>query len=194
MKEYKDKNIEIENEAFDRYLLNIRLLEEVFAVNPKLGEPVSTEDELEGKNESVISELKMKLRADPIRSENIRDRMGFIIHGGLRKLKNETPTGNEEAELANRPKKARYSSLLELNKKLSNARTAEDLKSCQLLKDQLFSRPDMLSEQSEHFENNKPEQKFGSSLLKWFGPVAINQEALSHIDAQFSSLKQIEHL
>lgn len=183
MKEYNDRNIVIENEAFDRYLHNIGLLEEVFAVNSKLEEPVSNEDE------SMLSKLKMKLRADPTRTENFRDRIRFIVNNGLRKLKSETPTGNnEESELVNRPKKARYSNLLELNKKLSTARTNDDLKSCQLLKTQIFNR-------LENIEDVKnPEQKSQSSPSKWFTTITVNQEALSHIDAQFSSLQEIENL
>lgn len=182
LKEYNDRNIEIENEAFDRYLHNIGLLEEVFAVNSKLEEPVSNEDE------SMISKLKMKLRADSTRTENFRDRIRFIVNG-LRKLKSETPTGiNEESELVNRPKKARYTNLLELNKKLSTARTNDDLKSCELLKTQIFNR-------HENVEDAKtPEQKSQSSPSKWFTTNTINQEALSHIDAEFSSLEEIGNL
>lgn len=174
LKEYKDRNIEIENEAFDRYLQNINILEEIFAVNFKSEDPV--EDELQGKAETMISKMKMKLRADPIRTENLRDRMRFIVNNGLRKLKSETPNSNEEQpEPVN--KKARYSSLVELNKKLTNARTDEDLKTCQLLKAQLF---------------NRPGQKSQSSASKWFCTITIDEELLSKIDAQFTSIDKIE--
>ncbi|PWA43006.1 hypothetical protein CTI12_AA539920 [Artemisia annua] len=197
LKEYKERNIEIENEAFDRYLHNITLLEDVFAVNSNLEEPAK--DDLEGKCETLISELKMKLRADPVRTENFRDRMRFTVNNALRKLKSETPTGNEETELVNRPKKARYASLVELNKKLNNARTDEDVKSCKLLKAQLFNQSDNKAEQSENIKtpdqhDGKPEQKSGSSLSNWFSTITIDQGELSHIDAQFSSLKAIENL
>ncbi|GJX70061.1 hypothetical protein Tco_0307232 [Tanacetum coccineum] len=197
LKEYKERNIEIENEAFDRYLHNITLLEDVFAVNSKLEEPAK--DDLEGKCGTLISELKMKLRADPVRTENFRDRMRFTINNALRKLKCETPTGNDETELVNRPKKARYSSLVELNKKLSNARTDEDLKSCKLLKAQLFNQSDSKAEQPENIKtpdqhDGKPEQKSGSLPSNWFSTITIDLGELSNIDAQFSSLEAIENL
>ncbi|KAI3823812.1 hypothetical protein L1987_05255 [Smallanthus sonchifolius] len=189
LKEYEDRNIEIENEAFDRYLQNITLLEEVFAKYE------STEDKSEeGKSETMISNLKTKLRADPIRSENLREKLRFIVNNGLRNFKTETPTGTEETEHANMPKKARYSSLVELNKKLSSARTHEDLKSCQLLKARLLSQPERSVEEFENIEDGKPEQKSENYQSKWFSPVTVNQEALSHIDAQFSSLDGIEQL
>lgn len=176
---------------------NIILLEDVFSVNSKLEEPAK--DDPEGKCETLISELKMKLRADPVRTENFRDRMRFTVNNALRKLKSETPTGNEETELVNRPKKARYASLVELNKKLSNTRTDEDVKSCKLLKAQLFNPSDSKAEQSENIKtpnqhDGKPEQKSGSSLSKWFCTITIDQGELSHIDAQFSSLEDIENL
>ncbi|KAI3791009.1 hypothetical protein L2E82_04525 [Cichorium intybus] len=159
LKEYKDRNIEIENESFNRYLQNIGLLEDVFALNSNLGE-----------NEMMVSKLKI------IETENFRDRMKFIVNNSLKNLETETQetTG---------PKKARYTELLELNKKLTNARTEEDLKSCQLLKAQLFNRP-------ENIEDVKPEQ--GS--LKWFGTVTIDQEALGHVDERFNGIKEIEQL
>ncbi|GJW60705.1 hypothetical protein Tco_0110040 [Tanacetum coccineum] len=193
--DYKERNIEIDNEAFDRYLHNITLLEDVFAVNSKLEEPAK--DDLEGKCGTLISELKMKLRADPVRTENFRDRMRFTVNNALRKLKCETPTGNDETELVNRPKKARYSSLVELNKKLSNARTDEDLKSFKLLKAQLFNQSDSKAEQPENIKtpdqhDGKPEQKSESLPSNWFS--TIDQGELSNIDAQYSSLEAIENL
>lgn len=159
MKEYKDRNMEIENESFDRYLKNISLLEDVFALNSNL----------EGENETMVSKLKI------IRSENLRDRMRFIVNNGLKNLETETQETNTTG-----PKKARYSGLVELNKKLTNARTTEDLKSCRLLKSQLLNRP----------EDAEPEQKSS----KWFTTVTINQEALGHIDDRFNGLKEIQQL
>ncbi|KAM0043743.1 hypothetical protein Hdeb2414_s0010g00344831 [Helianthus debilis subsp. tardiflorus] len=188
LKEYEERNIEIENEAFDRYLQNITLLEEVFTKYKS-----TDEDGMEqGKSATMILNLKTRLRANPIRSENLRDKLRFIINNGLRNLKTETPTGNEETEHASTPKKARYSTLVELNKKLSSARTHEDLKSCQLLKARLSNQPERIVEEYENIEHDKPEQKSENYRSKWYSPVTINHEALGHIDAQFSSLEEIE--
>ncbi|PWA53691.1 hypothetical protein CTI12_AA442600 [Artemisia annua] len=198
LKEYKDRNIEIENEAFDRYLHDIGLLEEVFVVRSKSEEP--TKDDQEGKSETQISNLKMKLRTDLIGTQNLRDRMRFITNNALRKLKIKTPTGYEEPELVSRPKKARQSNLVELNKKLSTVRTDEDLKSCKLLKSQLSSRSKSKGEQSENINtpdqqhDGRPEQKSESSRSNWFSTITIDQRALSHIDAQLSALEVIEYL
>ncbi|KAL8226721.1 hypothetical protein R6Q57_016553 [Mikania cordata] len=164
-------------------------LEEVFAKHE------SSEDEsVEAKRDTVLSNLKTKLRADLIRAENLREKLRFIVNNGLRSFKTETPTGNEETEHANTPKKARYSSLIELNKKLSSARTREDLKSCQLVKARLFSQPEQSVDEFDNTEGGKPEQKSENYPSKWFSLVTINQQDLSHIDTQISSLDEIEHL
>lgn len=158
-------------------------MEEIF------GKYGSTED-----TETVISNMKTKLRAVPIRTENLREKLKFIITNGLRNLKTETPTGNEETEHDDMPKKARYSTLVELNKKLSSARTCEDLKSCQQLKARLFNQPEQSIEEFENIEDGKMEQKTEKYPSKWFSSVTVGREAIGHIDAHFSSLVEIEHL
>ncbi|XP_076910854.1 uncharacterized protein LOC143568634 [Bidens hawaiensis] len=182
LKDYEDRNIEIENEASARYLRNVTLLEEVFAKYE------STED-----TETTISNMKTKLRVDPIRSENLREKLRFIITEGLRNLKAETPTGNEETKDYNVLKKARYSSLVELNNNLSSVQTCEDLKACRLLKVHLFSQPKQSVEEFEN-EDGKLEQKTENHSSKRFSSVTISQEAVGRIDAQFSSFDEIEHL
>ncbi|XP_076926593.1 uncharacterized protein LOC143589835 [Bidens hawaiensis] len=183
LKEYEDRNIEIENESSARYLQNVTLLEEVFAKYE------STED-----TETTISNLKTKHRADPIRSENLREKLRFIITEGLRNLKTETPIGNEETEDYNVLKKARYSSLIELNSNLSSAQTCEDLNACRLLKVRLFSQPKQSVEEFVNLEDGKAEQMTENYSSKRFSSVTVSQEAIGHIDAQFTSFDGIEHL
>ncbi|KAL4590953.1 hypothetical protein LXL04_003900 [Taraxacum kok-saghyz] len=156
LKEYKDMNMEMENKSFDRYLQNITLLEDVFA--------------LKGDNRMMVSKLKF------LKTENMRDRMSFIVNNSLKELETET-----EAHENIGPKKARYSGFMELNKKLTNARNDEDLKSCRLLKPQLFKR---------RLENTEYEQKSS----KWVNTVTIDQEALAHIDQLFNGLNEIDQL
>ncbi|GKA08462.1 putative transcription factor SRS family protein [Tanacetum coccineum] len=47
-------------------------------------------DDLEEKCGTLISKLKMELRADPVRTKNFRNRMTFTVNNALRKLKCET--------------------------------------------------------------------------------------------------------
>ncbi|CAK7356231.1 unnamed protein product [Dovyalis caffra] len=221
MKEFKDRNIEVENEAFDRYMYNISLLEEVFSL--KSFREGSTEDgsfssnhdhasaeaDTEGK---MVSEQKLKLRSNPSRTENFRKRLQQIVDGGLKKLqKVELNNGsvNNQNELDKRPEKAkslraeRASALSDLIDRLNKARNEEDLKSCLEMKAQLYSQQmgsrtetkgvEVLKEQTAR-KDLAPQKELDYFSQKLFRTVEIDHEALTSIDAHFSSLEKIEDL
>ncbi|CAK9172628.1 unnamed protein product [Ilex paraguariensis] len=86
LKEYKESNIEVENDAFDCYMHNFSLLEEVFFTNstPSVHteEGHSTENSnsvVEDTNDRSIAGLKSKLRSSPIRTANFRKQMQNIV-------------------------------------------------------------------------------------------------------------------
>lgn len=235
LKEYRDRNIEAENDAFDRYMQNVSLLEEVFAVSSTLEEPkkyaspvsnpdhnsenndemISNPDPSSEQNNEMISRLKLKLRLDRDRTENVRERVQYIVDQGLRKLKNLDTRDtiydlSDEAELIKRPKKAKYSraeravALRDLSDKLSKARNEEDLKSCREMKAQLFDTRKGASggetgdietlKQQDASTDESHEHQSGYSPPKWFSTITIDQDALNLIDARFSSLEEIEDL
>ncbi|KAG4927382.1 hypothetical protein JHK85_053868 [Glycine max] len=89
IKEYKERNVEVENEAFDRYMQNVDLLEEVLAVK-SLDENVpsaleSNPTRMES-NEAMIPGLKLQLRSNSMRSDGLRMRIQQIVDEGLKKL------------------------------------------------------------------------------------------------------------
>ncbi|KAH1194151.1 Chloride channel protein CLC-f [Glycine max] len=89
IKEYKERNVEVENEAFDRYMQNVDLLEEVLAVK-SLDENVpsaleSNPTTMES-NEAMIPGLKLQLRSNSMRSDGLRMRIQQIVDEGLKKL------------------------------------------------------------------------------------------------------------
>lgn len=149
----------MENEAFDRYMQNISLLEEVFSVKSILEE--SNEDEssisnpnstsVEEDSEMMISGLKLKLRSNPTRSENFRSRIEQIVDQGLEKFQNcelnddDNDELNDHSELEKSPKKAKFwcsekaSALSDIIDKLNKARSEEDPKSYLKLKSQLYN-------------------------------------------------------
>ncbi|KAJ4712585.1 putative Electron carrier/iron ion-binding protein [Melia azedarach] len=222
LKEYRDRNVEAENEAFDRYMQNICLLEEVFSVKSILDG--SNEDEssmanpasnsVEEESEMMISGPKLKLRSNPIRSENSRKRMQQLIDRGLKKLQSELNDEdndiNDQNESEKSPKKAKFwwseraSALNDIIDKLNKARTDEDPKSYTKLKSQLRNlhiqsidtetQKDMVSEEQTE-KNDVPSRKeSGYVLPKLLTTTEIDQETLSSIDAHFSSLEKIEDL
>lgn len=223
LKEFRDRNIEAENEAFDRYMRNVSLLEEVFSVNSALDEGIddgssamTSGRSADDSTDVLITRLKAKLRSDPVRKENLRKRMQYIVDQGIKALGKLEPIdttgdagdpddmGNETKRV--KPQQAeRASALNELIDKVNKARNEEDLKSCFDLKSQLFNRSgttvstpgsDIIKENDEQATQNdvSPEPKSRYSSRKWFSTTTIDQESLCQIDSWFSSLEDVEEL
>ncbi|XP_012447182.1 uncharacterized protein LOC105770502 [Gossypium raimondii] len=221
LKEFKDRNIEIENDAFDRYMQNISLLEEVFSTKPvqdgsdedEESKPSSTSQEDEAL--AMTSGLKLALRSNPVRSDNTRKRILQIVDQGIKKLQKSEPNNgatdpDDQNKLDNRLKKAkplwveRSSMLSDIMDKLNKARNEEDIKSCLEMKAQLYNQitmstpteikdSDTLNEQD--IKNNRTPGKVANyPMPKLFASMEIDQETLNKVDAHFSSLEQIEDL
>ncbi|KAF9623743.1 hypothetical protein IFM89_005250 [Coptis chinensis] len=161
LKEYKERNIEAENEAFDRYMQNVNLLEEAFLVNSSpersIADELSVPDPISANKEEdtrrILLGLKAQLRSNPRRVETFRKRVQDIVDQGLRKLgrsvNDDEETGNasdlDGLKEAKRLKSTtslraeRVSAIDELIDKLNKARNEDDLQSCLQMKSQLFN-------------------------------------------------------
>ncbi|MCD7466055.1 hypothetical protein HAX54_002405 [Datura stramonium] len=210
LKEYRDSNIAAENEAFDRYMQNVGLLEEVFAVNSaqdEKNEDGSTEDD----NEAMINQLKLQLRSDPARIENTRKRMQYVVDQGLRKLESgDNATDLSDLDALGKKKKAKTAqaehvvALTDLIDKLNKARNEEDLKACWEMKSQLFNQPKREKQAESDDAEASIEQSSNASVLptipsghsqpKWFSTATIDDEELQRLNAEFDSLEDIEEL
>jgi len=211
----------VENEAFDRYMQNIGLLEEVFSVKSILEDSVENESSvsnpnptsMENNREMMVSGLKLQLRSNSIRTDNFRRRIQQIVDQGLKKLQEpELDDGvndlSDQDEPKEGPKKAkswktqRALAISDLIDKLNKARNEEDLRSCLDMKFQLFNRD--TSNQTEiedadpkdqipqnDYEHSKELQYSSKKLIS---NTEIDQETLNRIDEHFSSLEQIEDL
>ena len=216
LKEYKEANIEAENEAFDRYMQNINLLKEVFDVNSERPD----EDEIlasnppttSGEKKELISEMKVILRSNPMRSDTFRKRIRQTIDQGLSKLKTnnaiEEPNSlDKDAESA--PKAAKNcstletSALTELNYKLNRARNEDDLKLCIQMRLDINSQQkisqEMKTDSSVVMEEHTAPSKLPSAPecdfpLKMVKSREIDQDVLSKMDFHFSSIEEIEDL
>ncbi|KAF5735101.1 hypothetical protein HS088_TW15G00601 [Tripterygium wilfordii] len=217
IKEYKDRNIEIENEAFDRYMQNISMLEEVFSVEPMLegspedGSPLLDTSATEHEVEKKYLGQKSELRSSTMRSDKLRRRIQQIVNQGLRKLQEcemneEVDDTNNKNEHDRKPKKMkswraeRFTALSELLDKLDKARSNEDLKACLEMKSQL---PDLLAKSMETETKEDAEvPKNDSGKTGWspriegklFRAIEIDQETLNSVNRHFSSLEEIEDL
>ncbi|KAM2285324.1 hypothetical protein ACFX1S_037934 [Malus domestica] len=224
LKEYKERNIEVENEAFDRYMQNVTLLEEVFSVKSITEESIGdgsaisnydTTSTMEDETEAMVSGLKLKLRSNPMRTNNFRKRIQQVVDEGLKKLqKREFDDGGKKSSgpngLDKGPQKEetwwaeRASALGDLIDKLNKARNEEDLKACLELKSQLFSEHKLTSRsESEDADITKkqtakndpdPQKEWNCLFPKVISTTEIDQETLKSVDAHFSTLEQIEGL
>ncbi|XP_055821150.1 uncharacterized protein LOC129889751 isoform X2 [Solanum dulcamara] len=213
LKEYRDGNIAAENEAFDRYVQNVGLLEEVFAVNSAEDEK-NEDDSTEDDNEAMINRLKLQLRSDPVRIENTRKRMQYVIDQGLRKVRKleagDNATDLNDLDALGKKKKAKtaeaehVAAFTDLMDKLNKARNEEDLKICWEMKSQLFNQPkkekQAESEDAETYieqslkDSVPPTMPWGHSQPKWFSTATVDDEELCQLNEEFDSLEDIEEL
>ncbi|KAL1354447.1 hypothetical protein AAHE18_05G043100 [Arachis hypogaea] len=218
LKEYKERNIELENETFDRYMQNIDLLEEVLAVK-SMEDNVSSESEsnassMEANNDLMITKLKLQIRSNSVGSDAARMRMQQIVDRGLKKLKMSAVNGAATEALSEDPNNTsgaakslrteRLSAISDLIDKINKARSEEDLKSCLEIKSQLFNMDggsSIVDPQPQDNETHGKEIDQGDStsgeeleysLPKLVGTTDIDQETLNTIDNHFSSLEYLE--
>ncbi|KAL8101702.1 uncharacterized protein LOC141687010 isoform X2 [Apium graveolens] len=219
VQEYKDQNIELENEAFDRYMRNVGLLEEVFNVKSTSDGPMkdggsptsemnttSAEDE----RQKEIAEIKMILRSEPTRAENFRNRIQCAVDEALKKLqKSEAPDGGAESieqdEFVTGPEKKkfrRHEEMAALIDKINKARNEEDLKVCIEMKNELFGKQ---TETTEAEPESAPvpipldsddvvKPQFADPPLKWFTVKHADAEEIERMNKLFDSMEDIEEL
>ncbi|KEH31585.1 putative transcription factor STY-LRP1 family [Medicago truncatula] len=214
LKEYKERNVDAENEAFDRYMQNVDLLEEVLSVKQS-DEDVSSASEANQtsteNSEVMIPGLKLQLRSNSTRSDGVRIRIKKTVDDGLKKLKCavDGDSNNEEidevSESSNKRKRTeKLSAISDLLDKINKARSEEDLQSCLEVKLQLFNS-DEDSAMVQHTDNEMhqnqtaegdavPAKELDYSLPKLVGSSEIDQETLNIIDKHFSSLEYVEQL
>lgn len=222
MKEFRDRNIEAESEAFDLYMQNVGLLEEVFLVNSEFDDQIQDEQasrvnsSFDGeKTERMVHGLKLKLRSNPVRTDNFRKRIQYIVDQGLkrvRKLELIDGTG-ELSDTEGRGRTAKKIKSLQCEKaialsdliyKLNKARNEDDLKACWEMASQIFRWNTKMSQtepgeflvcrEKDPKDDSSTEQESCIFPPKWVNPTTIDQEALCGIDAQFSILEEIEDL
>ncbi|CAA7026554.1 unnamed protein product [Microthlaspi erraticum] len=185
LKEYKDRNIEVENEAFDRYMSNVNLLEEAFS----LASVPEEEDPGAAASERLVSELKLRLRSNSARTESFKKRIAETVKAGLMKVKRTKFGGrsDDQDEIKRRIKRSKLdektSAMSEVIDKVNKARTEEDLKSCVEMKTKLCGH---VSSSNEASSSEKNKLLHGDKRL-----VEISEEALQKIEEHFQSCDQV---
>ncbi|KAL1212993.1 hypothetical protein V5N11_026122 [Cardamine amara subsp. amara] len=183
LKEYKDRNIEVENEAFDRYMSNVNLLEEAFSFT-SVPEAAASERNNE---EITVSQVILRLRSNSARTESFKKRITETVKAGLLKLQKPVfgSSSDDQDEIQKQIKRQKReeksSALNEIIDKLNKARTEEDLKSCLEMKSKLYG----------HVSSNAASEK-NKVLLGIARKVEINEEALERIGEDLQSFDKVD--
>ncbi|XP_054793486.1 uncharacterized protein LOC129299072 [Prosopis cineraria] len=211
LKEYTERDIEVENDAFDRYMQNVVLLEEVLSVESlEDNSPSALVFNLTstGNSEMMIPWLNLLLRSNSTRSDSVRNRIRQIVDEGLKKLLKCAVNGDVEEpnEASKRPKilrTERLSDISDLCDKINKARNEDDLKSCLGMKSQLInldegSRKPEFEDKETHKQTVEGDLASAEELDYFLPKLAvageIDQETLNNIDKHFGSLEHVDQL
>ncbi|CAD5194433.1 unnamed protein product [Musa acuminata subsp. malaccensis] len=218
LREHFEQNIEAENEALDRYMENVDLLEETLSIMEGT-EPGHQTRFGPSSSENLVSEIKMKLKADSERVAVLRERIWDLIDQKLSKLRDakfihvdsstyvDDLDDHEECQRSKKTMKWRHersAAMTHLINKLSRAESDEDLRSCLDMKSQLSDQMDIVADASSNLRSENQlmtKQESESvvtlsfhSLSKMSATVYVDEDTLGNIKAQFSSLSQIAEL
>lgn len=219
LREHIEGNIDVENEAFKRYLYNVSLLEEAFSTSDEL---YTLEDVSEEKIQKLVISMKVNLKSNPRRVDAIRKRIRNIVNEKLTKLQESEHISDNISVSVNddeldaymdlkRPKKLdenRVEKTIETDNvidKLNKARNKDDLISCMEMKSQLFGHSknetfklsnDKCAEDDQIGMKKEFDGAVDSSfaLPKLCTVVHINQDLISDIDGAISWAPQLAEL
>lgn len=211
LKEHIEGNIESENEAFDRYMWNVSLLEESFSTEGLVSDdPAAAEITSEEKFQKLVDAMKVKLRSNSEKVDSCRKRIRSLVEQQLQNLKERSVVGEDGLPYADevdaskglkRPRSEgelraeRNTAFSDLVDKLSKARNEDDYKSCLEMKHQLLNQseaqaadiPSELDAEElpacKHEPDDAPVVSY--SLPKLYTVIQIGEEAMAKIDAEF---------
>ncbi|XP_078441794.1 electron carrier/iron ion-binding protein [Wolffia australiana] len=196
LKEHNDREIEVEDEAFDRYMKNVTLLEETFSAGAIEDETSLAPETCSSKDrfKKLVTGMKTRLESNDETANAFRDELREVVGKGLRTLKQfeeaaEVDGDNvrdSSAEFKRQRKlmKARFqrtAAVEDLIDKMIKARTEDDLKSC------LEAKLQMYNQDSDDDAASKEEPR-RLSIIK------VDEDHLSNVDKEFSSVGQLVEL
>ncbi|URE32667.1 hypothetical protein MUK42_01678 [Musa troglodytarum] len=209
LREHFERDIEVENEAFERYMQNVNLLEETFSIMQGT-EPGDQTALVAGSSEKLVSEIKMKLKSNSERAESFQERTRNLINQKLCELQkgefisDDCSTNDDDLDDHREFKRSRQimkwrhhrnSTVDDVINKLNKAHSEEDLRACMDLKLQ-YTSDNLTSE-----DHSTPKQEsadetalsFRSPPKMWM-TAHVDQDTLANINTQFSSLSSIAEL
>lgn len=169
---------------------NVNLLEEAFSFTSVPDEEIHGAAASEqNKEESIVSELKLRLRSNSARTESFKKRIAETVKAGLVKLKRPDigSSSDDQDEIKRRIKRSKWeekgSALNDIIDKLNKARTEEDLKSCLEMKSKLCGQVSSTATSEEN-------KVFPDTVRE----VEMSEDALRRIAESLQSFDRVEML
>ncbi|XP_072963728.1 uncharacterized protein [Typha angustifolia] len=219
LRQHIQENIEAENEAFERYMQNVCFLEEAFKVPPKADDQAAAAAAYsEDRIQMLTAEMKVRLKANSVKEERFRERIGNMLDQKLNKLREREHANDEDTSSCHdvdfqrelkslkevKQRVERTAAISDLLNKLNRARSEDDLRSCLDIRCQLFNQSgrnaiDALNnlnagEPSAGKQGLEALKRITCSLPTVPASFDVDQDTLSSIDMEFSSLSQIAEL
>ncbi|KAE8815386.1 hypothetical protein D1007_07232 [Hordeum vulgare] len=211
LKEHMQGDIDVENEAYDRYTQNIGLLEETFYLKEDSGGEHETEaTNSEEMMEIMVSEAKVRLKSDCANAAGFKERIATVLDQKLKKLQERNSAYEDDnssdqnlddhkklVKLNIKQQTARNAKTNELLGKLTKAQSEDDLKPCLNIMAQLFGKETASSSMSTSNKSSDQESTPATapsySFPKLTTRVEVDENMMSKIN-EFSSLSQVVQL
>jgi hypothetical protein len=216
LREHMQGDIDDENEAYERYTQNVRLLEETFYpmedadVEPEAEAPSSDEERMD----LLVSEAKVRLKSDNEIADRFKERVAAILDQKLKKLLQSQSADEDDklsdpdqddhlnpAKFSAKQKAGRSASLNELLGKLTRARSEDDLKPCRDLIEQLFGKEKGSStDRPAGVEMEQRDQESAAAVARPYSVpelcarMEVDEDFAAKISDEFSSLSQVAQL
>jgi len=154
LREHMQGDIDLENEAYDRYTQNIGLLEETFYLTEDAsGEHETEATSSEERMEIMVSEAKVRLKSDCANVDSFKERIATVLDQKLKKLQERHSAYEDDnssdqklddhrklVKLSIKQQMARNAKTNELLGKLTKAQSEDDLRPFLDIMAQLFGK------------------------------------------------------
>lgn len=218
LKEHMQGDIDVENEAYERYTHNIGLLEETFCLAEDAAvEPEAEASSSEERMEVLVSEAKVRLKSDHANAYSFKERIATILDQKLKKLQ-EKESAYEDAnpsdqnlddhmkpvKLTTKRQMTRTAKMNELLGKSTRAQSEDDLKPCLYIMSKLFGKENGstmgTSNKSSCNELLSSEQESTLAVAPFYSfpklwtRMEVDVDMVSKINDKFSSVSQVVQL
>lgn len=211
LKEHMQGDIDVENEACDRYTQNIGLLEETFYLKEdSAGEHETEATSSEEAMEIMVSEVKVRLKSDCANAAGFKERIATVLDQKLKKLQERNSAYEDDnssdqnlddhkkpVKLNIKQQTVRNAKTNELLGKLTKAQSEDDLKPCLNIMAQLFGKE--IASSSMSTSNKSSDQESTPTIAppysfpKLTTRLEVDENMMSKIN-ELSSLSQVVQL